>query len=99
MTPSIGISSGLRAPLSEEAKGTLNMTFRTLTCAFAAAVMTFSASAQAAASLPSRDSTPVAEADALSGNTEWLPVLIFALAVISIMIFEGGDGDDDPVSP
>ena len=77
------------------------MISRTLTCAFAAAVMTFSASAHAATSLPARSSTPMAESDQLSGNTEWLPVLIFALAVISIMIFEGGDGDgdDDPVSP
>jgi len=62
--------------------------------------MTVGVTAQAAApmSVPARSGAAVEGEQLGDGGSGWLPVLIAALAVISIMIFQG-DGDDDPVSP
>ncbi len=76
------------------------MAIRTLAYGLAAAAMTVAATAQAAApvSAPVRSSASLEEADALGGDAGWLPVLIAALAIASIMIFNG-EADDEPISP
>jgi hypothetical protein len=75
------------------------MAIRTFTSALAAILLTAGASAQAAAA-PSitRDSAAVGEADQLSGTADWVPALIFILAVVATLLVVAGD-DDAPESP
>ena len=60
------------------------MALRTLTYTLAAATLTVGASAQAAGPVPARASSSVEGADHLSGNTGFLAVAVFMLAVLSL---------------
>jgi Mrp family chromosome partitioning ATPase len=73
---------------------------RTLTFALAAGLGTVGASVQAAApiSVPARSGANLGQTNQLAGNSEWIPVVVFMLAVLSIMLFDDDD-EDVAVSP
>jgi hypothetical protein len=77
-----------------------SMAMKTLTFALAAGLMTVGASVQAAApiSVPVRSSANLEQANEFAGNSELIPVLVFMLAILSIMVFDDDD-EDVAVSP
>lgn len=78
------------------------MAIRTLTYALAAAGMTLGATATAAsaAPLPDRSGSAIGDAEQIGGNAGLIAVLVGIAAILSIIIFDGDDYDDDiPVSP
>jgi len=75
------------------------MAIRSLTFALAAAALTVGASAQAAAPVAPRASSPIAGSEQLGGTSDFLPFAIFIAAILAIVVIAGDEDEDFPTSP